>query len=76
MLILGSLHTLCWVSLIAGWEEYRVHGTVVWKMGWNNAWVWIIRVTGAVVQGCASYYMSRALTSLQRLYEHVQFLLF
>ena len=27
---------------------------------------------GAVVQGCASYYVSRALTSLQRPHEQVQ----
>ena len=27
---------------------------------------------GAVVQGCASYYVSRVLTSLQRPYEQVQ----
>ena len=27
---------------------------------------------GAVVQGCGSYYVSRTLTSLQRLYEQVQ----
>ena len=29
-------------------------------------------ITGAVVQGCASYYVSSALTSLQRPYEQVQ----
>ena len=35
-------------------------------------WVQLDRVTGTVVQGCASYYASRALTSSQRPYEQVQ----
>ena len=67
MLILGSLYTLCSVSLITG-VGYSVEQ---WGRKWNGMKGVVACVTGAVVQGCASYYVSRALTSSQRLYEQV-----
>ena len=45
---------------------------------WGGKWDGMMGVAnlcnchGTVVQGCASYYVSRALTSLQRPYEQVQ----
>ena len=53
------------MSLIAG-LEYGTDGGMENGMGWG---MWLTHVTGAFVQGCASYYVSRALISLQRLYE-------
>ena len=39
---------------------------------WTGIWDGGCTVTGAVVQGCASYCVSRAVISPQRLYERVQ----
>ena len=39
---------------------------------WTGIWNGGCTVTGAVVQGCASYCVSRAVISPQRLYERVQ----
>ena len=69
MLILASLYTLYWVSLIAG-VGYRVEQ---WGGKWDRTMgVANFCIISTVVQGCASYYVSRALTSPQRTYEHVQ----
>ena len=65
MLILGSLYTLCWVSLIAG-VEYRVQW---WGGEWDGMMgVAITRVTGTLFK----VVLARALTSSQRLYGQVQ----
>ena len=48
--------------------------TVEWKMEWNDDCTQLYAsVHHAVVQGCASYYVSVALISPQRLYEQLQF---
>ena len=44
------------------------------EKGWNSecTQLQLTHVTGAVVQGCAGYYVSTALISPRRLYEQVQ----
>ena len=49
-----------------------IWGGAVGRNNWMEQWVKLTHVTGTVVQGCASYYVSRAYTSLQRPYEEVQ----
>ena len=43
-----------------------------WGVKWDGTVSVATCVTSAVVEGCASYYVSRALTSLQRPFEQVQ----
>ena len=50
--------TQCWVSLIAGVE----YGVEQWVENGMERWAQLTHVTGTAVQGCASYYVSRALT--------------
>ena len=56
MLILGSLYTVLSVSIITG-VGYRVEQ---WGGKWDGTMV-VANSCGTVVQGCASYYMSRLL---------------
>ena len=55
-------------------NPHTVHKLLDWNMEWNDGMesrveqrMYTIRVTGTVLQGCASYYVSRALISQQRL---------
>ena len=43
-----------------------------WGGKWDGTMGVANRVTGTAVQGCAGYYVSKALTSSQRPYEQVQ----